>query len=190
VSFANEILQTIDRFSAELDKLGVEWAVGGSVASSMHAEPRSTNDVDFIAKLRPAHAAALARSLEADFYIDEATALDAIVNHRSFNLIDEQTFVKIDVFVPPPGPLGADQLRRRVRVEMDEGFYCYVLGREDIVLQKLRWYRLGDCSSDRQWRDILGLLARREGLDLDYLHRVADSGGLEDLLERALSESA
>ncbi|PRP96370.1 hypothetical protein ENSA7_71850 [Enhygromyxa salina] len=82
----------------------------------MHAEPRSTNDVDFIAALRPAHASALARSLEADFYIDEATALDAILNHRSFNLIDEQTFVKIDVFVPPPGPLGADQLRRRVKV--------------------------------------------------------------------------
>lgn len=60
MSFANDILQTIDRFSTQLDELGVEWAVGGSVASSMHAQPRSTNDVDFIAKLRPAHAAQLA----------------------------------------------------------------------------------------------------------------------------------
>lgn len=190
MSFAEDILRTIDRFSAELDRLGVEWAVGGSIASSMYAEPRSTNDIDFIAALRPAHAAALARALEAEFYIDEATALDAILRHRSFNLIDERTFVKVDVFVPPPGPLGADQLHRRVRVEIDEGLYCYILGREDTALQKLRWYRLGDCSSDRQWRDIQGLLDRREGLDLEYLRRVAASGDLGELLERALAESA
>lgn len=187
MSFANDILKTIDRFGSELDRLGVEWAVGGSIASSLHAEPRSTNDVDFVAKLRPAHASMLARALSDEFYIDEDTALEAIVSHRSFNLIDERTFVKIDVFVPPPGPLGAGQLDRRVRVEIDEDFYCYILAREDIVLQKLRWYQLGGCVSERQWRDVRGLLERREGLDLDYLREAAASGELGELLERALT---
>ena len=77
-----------------------------------------------------------------------------------------------------------------MRVEVDEDFYCYVLGREDTALQKLRWYQLGGCSSDRQWRDILGLLTRREDLDQAYLHEVAAIGGLDDLLARALDESS
>ena len=189
MSLSNDILATIDRFSAELDRLGVAWAIGGSIASSIHAEPRSTNDVDFVASLRPVHAAALARALGPGFYVDEATALDAIVEHRSFNLIDQQSMVKIDVFVPPPGPLGDGQLERRVRVEIDEDFHCYVLSREDTALQKLRWYQLGDCSSERQWGDILGLLGDPERLDLAYLRRVATSGGLDDLLERALADA-
>jgi hypothetical protein len=35
----------------------------------------------------------------------------------------------------------------------------YVATPEDTVLAKLAWYRLGDEISDRQWRDILGVLA-------------------------------
>src|SRR2546430_10959420 len=34
----------------------------------------------------------------------------------------------------------------------------FVATREDVVLQKLRWFRLGDGVSDRQWQDTLGVL--------------------------------
>jgi hypothetical protein len=189
VSFGKDILATIDRFAGVLDQLGVEWAMGGSVASSVHAQPRSTNDIDVIAMLRPGHAAALARALQAEFYIDEASVRTAIIEHRSFNLIDERTFVKIDVFVPSPGPLGDGQLTRRVRVEISDGLFCWVLGREDILLQKLRWYQLGGEVSERQWNDILELLTDRTKLDLDYLQRTAAAGQLDELLERARAAS-
>ena len=40
-----------------LDRLGVAWYVGGSVASTVHGHFRATNDVDVVADLREEHAA-------------------------------------------------------------------------------------------------------------------------------------
>ena len=44
------------RFGAALDTLGVAYYLGGSLASSIHGEPRSTNDVDQAARARALHA--------------------------------------------------------------------------------------------------------------------------------------
>ena len=58
------------------------------------------------------------------------------------------------------------------------------------MLQKLLWYRKGGEVSDRQWRDVLGILKERTPeLDLDYLQRWARELELLDLLERSCSEA-
>jgi hypothetical protein len=46
--------------------------------------------------------------------------------------------------------------------------------RVDVILSKLEWYRMGGEVSDRQWRDILGVLKTQAGtIDLDYLRQWA-----------------
>jgi hypothetical protein len=48
---------------------------------------------------------------------------------------------------------------------------------------------MGGEVSDRQWRDILGVLKTRAGeLDLDYLRKWAIELKVADLLDRALKE--
>jgi len=60
---------------------------------------------------------------------------------------------------------------------------------EDIVLFKLRWYRLGGESSEKQWTDILGVLrTQRDRLDEAYLDRWAREIGVLDLLVRIRKE--
>ena len=50
---------------------------------------------------------------------------------------------------------------------------------------------MGGEVSDRQWRDILGVLKMRTGeLDLAYLKKWAIELKVTDLLERALKESS
>ena len=65
----------------------------------------------------------------------------------------------------------------------------FVASPEDTILAKLEWYRLGDEISDRQWRDILGVLAvQGDRLDLAYMRQWAATLDVSDLLERALGE--
>lgn len=81
------------------DTLGVEYVVGGSLASSVYGIPRATQDVDLVAKMNAAHAEPLARLLRSDFYVDVDMILDAVRRRASFNVIHLATMFKADVFV-------------------------------------------------------------------------------------------
>ncbi len=61
---------------------------------------------------------------------------------------------------------------------------------EDIVLTKLSWFRAGGGVSDRQWKDVLGVLkVQKAALDETYLHHWPTKLHVNDLLEKALKES-
>ena len=62
---------------------------------------------------------------------------------------------------------------------------------EDMILTKLEWFRKGGEVSDRQWRDVRGLLKLQAGeLDDAYLSKWAGTLGVDDLLERARRDVA
>jgi hypothetical protein len=186
----DELGRALVAIADAFDALGVTWAIGGSLASAAHGEPRATNDIDIVATLDEAGARRLPELLGADFYADAEVAVEATRRRASFNVIDQRSFIKIDVFVPPAGPLGTGQLSRREMLEVLPGMRALpVLGPEDVVLQKLRWYRLGGEVSERQWRDILSVLRfSKAEIDDTYLDAVALPEGLGTLLERARRE--
>lgn len=179
-----ELARTLGSLRAAFDALGARWAIGGSLASAAYGEPRATNDIDVIAVLDERCARQLGKLLGDDFYCSEEAALDAVRLHDSFNVIDQRSFLKVDIFVPPPGPLGEEQLKRRRDAHLGGADPVPILGPEDVVLQKLRWFRLGGETSDRQWRDLVEVM-RASDLDESYLDEVATATGLAELLERA-----
>jgi hypothetical protein len=186
----DEIGRAVAGVADILDALNVRWAVGGSVASAAHGEPRATNDVDLVAVLTEAEARTVVLRLGGDYYADGDSAAEAVRLRGSFNIIDRRSFIKLDVFVPGPGPLGLGQLDRKRDLDVFPSMRPVpVLGPEDVVLQKLRWYRLGGEVSDRQWRDIVSVLRLvRSELDDRYLNDVAAGAGLTTLLERARAD--
>jgi hypothetical protein len=118
---------------------------------------------------------------------------DAIRERGSFNVIYLDTMYKADVFIPKQTPWAGEQMARRRPERFGEGDQAVILSvasAEDMVLQKLEWFRMGGGVSDRQWGDVLGILKVQAGsLDDDYLRRWADEPGLSDLLGKALEEA-
>lgn len=82
-----------------------------------------------------------------------------------------------------------EEMKRRSAVSL-RGSRVWFSSPEDIVLEKLDWFRKGEGISERQWRDVLGVLAvQGVRLDLPYMRHWAERRGLLGLLERALGEA-
>ena len=186
-----EPIQVALQVAAALERCGVRYLIGGSLASSVAGEPRSTMDVDLVVALTQADVTPFLANLGDGFYADEETLRRAVQARSSANLIHRATSTKVDLFVLGGTPLDDEQMERRVRLQVASApdRFLYVYAAEDILLQKLRWYRLGNEVSDRQWRDILGIVGvQGHRLDLPYLRRGAHTLGVTDLLDRALGE--
>ena len=171
-----------------LDDHGIPYALGGSLASSMFGEPRGTVDIDMAIRLEGHQLEDFVRSLEIEFYVPVAEAQRAVAAHTSFNLIDESG-LKVDLFVLGESLLDTLQLerRRRVIVRDNPPQHLWVTAPAEQILRKLEWYRDGGHVSERQWRDVVGLLrAQHASLDIAELTHTAASIGLTDLLAAAL----
>jgi hypothetical protein len=179
--------------TAALDGMGVHYLICGSLASTIHGMVRTTQDSDIVADLHPEHVGVFVRALEDEFYVDEESIRSAVAGRTSFNIIHRAGMFKVDVFVPPLRPFIQEQFARaRKQVfAIDPLAEALVATAEDTLLAKLEWYRMGGEVSERQWRDVLGILKIQAGaLDLEYLRRWAGELNVSDLLERALNESA
>lgn len=172
-----------------LERLGVAYYVGGSMASSVHGIGRTTRDVDLVADLAMEHAALLVKSLEATYYVSLPAVFEAITRKSCFNLIHTQTAFKVDVFVVKDREYDRTAMRRVRKESFDNRQEFFVASPEDIVLAKLEWFRLGDEVSETQWRDVVNVLhVQGNSLEQSYLDRWATELGVADLLERAKEE--
>ncbi len=178
--------------TAVLEKLGVRYLIGGSLASTVHGMVRTTQDSDIVAELRPEHVDAFIQALEGEFYVDDESIALAVAQHTSFNIIHHESMFKVDVFVPPLRPFVKEQLSRarKQAFSITPLVEALVATAEDTLLAKLEWFRMGGEASERQWRDVIGILKIQSGnLDSDYLRHWAKQLKVNDLLERALFES-
>ncbi len=188
----DEILEITLQVAEVLERLGVPYLVGGSLASSLHGLPRATQDVDLVADLREEHVGAFAAALEADFYLDAEAIRSALRHRSSFNVIHLETMFKIDVFTTKDDEATRQEMQRRQSYTLSEAPQreIVVASPEDVILQKLHWFRLGGEVSDRQWQDVLGVMkVQGDALDEDYLARMAAQMDLADLLRRARREA-
>src|SRR5437763_2312176 len=99
----------------------MRYAVGCSLASSLHGIPRATQDADILAELKSEHIGSLVGELEKNFYISEPAVLGAVQNRTSFNIIHSNSMHKIDIFVAEPAGWHQEELARSHRFSLTAG---------------------------------------------------------------------
>lgn len=188
----NEPVEVTLKVTEVFERLSVPYLIGGSLASTLYGMIRTTQDSDIVAEMRLEHLQPFVMALQGEFYVDEEMIAESIQRNSSFNIIHQETMFKVDVFIPRPRPFLQSQLARvqKQTFTFETEVSAKFASPEDTVLSKLEWYRMGSEVSDRQWKDILGVLKTRAGeLDMDYLGRWAKELKVNDLLERALKET-
>lgn len=176
-----------------LERLGIVYWIGGSMASSVYGLPRSTQDVDLVADLKEDHVDSLMAALENDFYIDRQSVRRAISTMRSFNVIHLDSMYKADIFILGSTAYAqAEKERRRLeplrnQPESPQAYFCSA---EDIVLQKLLWFRKSSGVLEKQLDDVRQVLkVQAKALDYDYLLHWSTELGISGLLEKAFDDA-
>jgi len=186
-----DVLDVAMLVAEAIDATGSEYFVGGSVASSLQGEPRATNDIDFVVAMLGHRVRAFVEKLGSDFEVDQAMLRDALLRGSSANIFYLPMVTKIDIFGLGGAPYDDVEFARRRRVKVRaSGAELWIKSPEDTILRKLLWYREGGQVSDKQWRDVVGVLHIR-GPDLDrvFLDLWAPRLGVDALLARARTDA-
>jgi hypothetical protein len=169
-----------------LDRAGIPYMVTGSLASSYHGEPRSTRDVDIVIDPDPDRIVRLVDMLSAArFYVDRDTAVDAVVRRTQFNAIGPDAS-KVDFIIRRDRPFSIEEFARRQPADL-LGTAGFVTTAEDLVIAKLEWAAVS--GSDRQLRDVAGILAVTETLDAAYIDRWAAALGVAETWRRVRDDA-
>ncbi|MBV6506143.1 MAG: hypothetical protein ILNGONEN_01714 [Syntrophorhabdaceae bacterium] len=186
---ANE-LQIIVSVTKRLEALKIPHFIQGGIASIIYGEERLTNDADIVIRSLPFHIQRFVQAFENDFVVSVEAVQDALNKHYAFNIIHIETAFKIDFYpVTDADEMEISAFARRQAHDIGAG-EIWLASAEDVVLAKLHWFRKGGEVSEKQWRDILGILkVQGSKIDFTYLEPMAARFGLADLLQRAREDA-
>ncbi|OGU33429.1 MAG: hypothetical protein A2057_16740 [Ignavibacteria bacterium GWA2_35_9] len=189
----DEILGALEPVIKTFDELGILYYIGGSIASSAYGMPRTTLDVDLVTALTPLNITPLVDKLKEEYFIDAEMINDALITKTSFNILHLKTMLKIDVFILKDKPYQQKAFERKIKDRLEEkpdALSVYLCSPEDVIINKLEWYKSGGEISERQWLDILGVIkVQGNSLDKEYLTKWSKELGVEDLLKKSFNES-
>mgnify|MGYP002778080430 CR=1 FL=1 len=167
-------------FLQALEALGIAYMVTGGFAAMLYGEPRFTRDLDVVLALRARDAARLHDTFDVTrFYVPPVEVIReeaARARHGHFNLVDNETGFRADVYLAGEDPLEAWALAHRRRVDVGARTIS-VSPPEYLIAHKLTYRR--DGGSDRHVRDVRAMLAVSDALiDRALLGELVDRLGV------------
>ena len=169
-------LDIVRDVSQRLDTAGIGYMLTGSMAMNFYAQPRMTRDIDVVVALRPIDAERMVKLFSPDYYVSREAVDSSIAQQSLFNLIHNESVIKVDCIVRKQNEYRLNEFNRRQRIKIQD-FETWIVSKEDLILSKLFWVK--DSHSELQLRDVKNLTST--GCDRDYIERWTDALGLTNL---------
>jgi hypothetical protein len=113
-------LDILSDLSKRLDSAGIGYMVTDSVAMNYSTQPRMTRDIDVVMDLRESDAETLTNLFIQDYYIDREAIVRAIAQRSIFNLIHQDSVIKVDGIVRKDDPYRQEEFARKQRVTIGD----------------------------------------------------------------------
>jgi hypothetical protein len=162
--------------SHRLDAASIGYMLTGSLAMNFYAQPRMTRDIDVVVAVRREDAERVVGLFSLEYYISREAVDQAIVHESLFNVIHNESIIKVDFIVRKQTEYRLNEFNRRQRVRLGD-VETWVVSKEDLVISKLYWAK--DSRSEMQLRDVRNLVST--GYDRLYIERWTAELGLANL---------
>ena len=169
-------LDIVRDVSLRLERGGLEYMLTGSMAMNYYAQPRMTRDIDLVVALTPQDTDTVVRLFTPDYYVSREAVSSSIAHESLFNLIHQESVIKVDCIIRKNTPYRRAEFERRQRITIED-FSTWIASKEDLILSKLWWAK--DSHSELQLRDVKNLAGT--GCDADYIERWTNELGLHTL---------
>jgi hypothetical protein len=187
-----EEIQAILDFVKILDALDIDYHIGGSFASVISGEPRQTRNVDVIVRFPSQRAGQFVQQVSQDFDLPTTREHIAAVARSggSFAALHRVSGFEMDVIMSDGSPFDEEEFKGCLRVPLGEPpVQVPVKSARHIILRKLLWFQAGGGVSERQWRDVAGVMrVNWDGLDVSYMRKWAIELGVADLFEQLVEQ--
>lgn len=179
----------LKRVVTALDRIGIDYMVTGSVASSLQGEPRATHDLDVVVDVDQSSVRSLlAQFPTPEFYHDDSAVLAAVRDRTGFNVIETAEGDKVDFWLLTDDAFDRSRFARKYE-EQIFGARLKISAPEDTILQKLRWAALSG-GSEKLYGDALRVYeVQHARLDQEYLTRWSRILHVESTLARLRGEA-
>lgn len=174
----NEMIATLVDVSERLRSLNVNYMVTGSFAMSAYVPARTTMDIDIVLEISAGDATRFERRFAGDYYVAASSIVRASERLSMFNIINNSTLVKVDCIIKKRDRFEIARFERRRRTKIGNTEF-WVIGKEDLILSKLKW--ASGSHSERQFEDIRKLL--ESGADDMFLSEMIEQMDLNDVWE-------
>jgi hypothetical protein len=176
----NEI-DVVRDISRRFEQAGIPYMLTGSMAMNYYAQPRMTRDIDIVIAIGPADVDRIGALFRPDYYVSEENIRESLAHESIFNLIHEESVIKVDCIIRKSSEYRRAEFERREKISIGD-FATFIVSKEDLIISKLSW--AGDSHSHVQLKDVRNLLAT--GYDADHLQRWTRELGLDTLLRECL----
>ena len=156
-----------------LERGGFAYMLTGSMAMNYYAQPRMTRDIDLVVALVPQDTDTVVHLFAPDYYVSPDAVSRSIAHESIFNLIHQESVIKVDCIVRKNTPYRLAEFERRQRITIED-FSLWMASKEDLILSKLWWAK--DSHSELQLRDVKNLA--RTGCDTNYIEHWTNELGL------------
>lgn len=102
--------------SGRLEGAGIAYMLTGSMAMNYYAHPRMTRDIDIVVALTPAETDRVVALFEADYYVSREAVRNSIAQESIFNLIHNESVIKVDCIIRKNTPYRQTEFERRARI--------------------------------------------------------------------------